>query len=68
MFGISGVFVMTHTQNGQSATILQFPVGGRAGFAARKEQFVPPQQRPVVDIHGWYHEEAIRDAESTKTH
>ncbi len=60
--------MMTNTQNGQGATILQFPLGGRAGFLARHEPLVPAPQAPVVDVNGWYHEEAIREAEQPKKH
>lgn len=61
--------MMTNTQHGQSAKILQFPLGGRAGFLARHEPLAPAEQAPVVDVHGWYHEDAIRDdAEQAKKH
>lgn len=68
MFGISGVDMMTNNQSGQSATIIQFPAGGRAGFLARREQPAPAIQAPVVDVNGWYHDEAIREAEDAKKH
>ena len=60
--------MITNTQHGQSAKILQFPLGGRAGFLARHEPLAPAEQAPVVDVNGWYHEEAIRDADQTKKH
>lgn len=59
---------MTNSHRAQSATILQFPVGGRAGFLARREPLAPAPQAPVVDVNGWYHEEAIREAEQAKKH
>jgi hypothetical protein len=59
---------MTSNQTGRSATILQFPVGGRAGFLARRDGTAPAPQAPVVDVHGWYHEEAIRESEQAKKH
>ncbi|WP_244561854.1 DUF2735 domain-containing protein [Mesorhizobium australicum] len=68
MFGISGVYMMTNNQSSQSATIIQFPVGGRAGFLARREQPAPVLQAPVVDVNGWYHDEAIRETEQAKKH
>lgn len=68
MFGISGVDMMTNNQSGQSATIIQFPAGGRAGYLARREQPAPVLQAPVMDVNGWYHDEAIREAEDAKKH
>jgi hypothetical protein len=59
---------MTPTQNGQGATIIQFPVGGRAAFRAGKDQVARELPRAVVDVHGWYHDDAIRDEDVTKTH
>lgn len=55
----------------ETAKIFQFPVGGRSGLLKKvdvrnlqneKEQIVK-----VVDIGGWYHDEAIRtDGDSHK--
>jgi len=60
--------MMTSNQNGQSATIIQFPAGGRAGYVAAREPVEQAAQRPVVDTGSWYHDEAIREAELSKKH
>jgi len=53
----------THTQ---SATILQFPAGGRRGLAANRAQAEAAEamaQRVSDAVSGaWYHEAAIREA------
>ncbi len=54
----------------ETATIHQFPVGGRAGNhtgLARTDTFKPSanntaQTATVVCGDSWYHEEAVRDA------
>ena len=57
---------MMENLEGQSAQILQFPAGGRAGFGGRRddvkpaEPFAPRAAKVVSDA--WYHEEAIEDA------
>lgn len=52
----------THTQ---SATILQFPAGGRRGLTANHAQTVAAEamaQRVSDAVSGaWYHEAAIRE-------
>ena len=60
--------MMTKNHNGESATIIQFPAGGRSGLLAKRELTPPVQQRPVVDTGSWYHDEAIREAELAKKH
>lgn len=50
----------------ETATIHQFPVGGRTGLASA-DTFKPPannaaQTATVVCGDSWYHEEAVRDA------
>jgi hypothetical protein len=52
----------------QSAKILQFPAGGRAGFGGRRDDAMPaepfvvaPRVAKVVS-GAWYHEEAIEEA------
>lgn len=60
--------MMTKNHTGESATIIQFPAGGRAGLFAQREITAPLQQRPVVDTGSWYHDEAIREAELAKKH
>jgi len=52
----------------ETATIYQFPVGGRAGLAPRRS---PEASRfselPSVSYgSGWYHDEAIREAAETR--
>jgi len=50
----------------QSADIIQFPAGGRAGLAQREHKAKPDQDyAPQVEMASggaWYHEEAIREA------
>jgi hypothetical protein len=60
--------MMTNNQNGQGATIIQFPTGGRAGLLVRRETMERAAQRPVVDVGSWYHDEAIREAEKANKH
>ena len=45
-----------------SATIYQFPVGGRAGLHQKTEATAPQPQAEFVLTDAWYHQEAIRDA------
>jgi uncharacterized protein DUF2735 len=57
---------MMENLEGQSAQILQFPAGGRAGFGGRRDDVKPaepfaPRAAKVVS-GAWYHEEAIEDA------
>jgi hypothetical protein len=59
--------MMTKNHTGESATIIQFPTGGRAGLLAKRE-LTAPVQRPVVDTGSWYHDEAVREAELAKKH
>lgn len=57
-----------------TATILAFPAGGRSGYAQRRTDMRsaanisvrPDESRVIVD--SWYHEAAIRDAETSKGH
>ena len=59
---------MTTNLNRVSATIYQFPIGGRAGLSSRLEAVNPATQRAneIVTSGSWYHEEAIREAEVTR--
>lgn len=53
----------TNTQRA-SAQIVPFPVGGRAGLAARRAEPLSSQALkalPPVIIGSWYHEEAIKE-------
>jgi hypothetical protein len=61
---------MTTNQTRETATIYQFPVGGRAGLGGRRdvlERTAPPANEVVISGN-WYHEEAIRDADLTRKH
>ncbi len=56
---------MTTNQVRETATIVQFPVGGRAGLA-RRDDFKRAASPRVADIAyggSWYHDEAVREAE-----
>lgn len=47
-----------------SAQIVQFPLGGRAGLAARRAELRASetlQVNPAVIVGSWYHEEAIKE-------
>ena len=59
---------MTTNQTRESATIYQFPVGGRAGLVDHREPIkqATPCLNEIVFGGSWYHEEAIRDAELTR--
>ena len=57
--------------NQGSAKIYQFPVGGRAALAGRRDS----QTRPVADAPSiadcsgsWYHAAAIQDANAERDH
>lgn len=56
---------MTTNAQRESATIYQFPVGGRAGLAPRSglDRSRAPESLPTIAYGGsWYHDEAIREA------
>jgi hypothetical protein len=46
-----------------SATIYQFPVGGRANLALGREASAPTPPQPVIYESAWYHAEAVKDQE-----
>lgn len=51
-------------QNQATATIYQFPVGGRSGLKGRPGEIQPVDFRdyPAVDFgSGWYHDDAIAE-------
>jgi hypothetical protein len=61
---------MTTSHFNGSAKIYQFPVGGRAAVNSRRDEI-----KPATDIApslvafgsgGWYHEEAIQEAEKAR--
>ncbi|GLK73975.1 DUF2735 domain-containing protein [Ancylobacter dichloromethanicus] len=48
----------------ESAQIVQFPVGGRAGLATRRPDLLSSEAlkvSPRVNFGSWYHEEAIKE-------
>jgi hypothetical protein len=49
----------------RSATIYQFPIGGRDGLRQRPTSDVLPRAHVAVG-ESWYHAEAIQDAQRTK--
>ncbi len=56
---------MTTNAQRESATIYQFPVGGRAGLSPRGglDKASGPESLPTITYGGsWYHDEAIREA------
>ena len=56
------------TLNQGSATIYQFPVGGRAALGRRQSEAKPavdqgtPRVNETICSGSWYHEEAIHEA------
>ena len=50
----------------RSATIIQFPVGGRAAFAQHTTVDRAQQDLPNVMYGAWYHDEAIAEAVAPK--
>ena len=55
----------------RSATIYQFPLGGRAKWADSRNAPAPVGEFPTNEDHvvvssGWYHEEAIREEERAR--
>lgn len=63
---------MATTQYGGGAKIYSFPKGGRAGLTRRRidgglvQELVLPQVANVAMGSSWYHEEAVREAETTR--
>lgn len=54
---------------GGTATIHQFPVGGRSGLARReaeKQAVEAALRAPRVDFGSWYHQEAVEAATTVK--
>ncbi len=61
---------LTMIQQRESAQIFQFPVGGRAGLKSPRNLNAPsvvPGYGDSVTGGSWYHEEAIRDEQPTRT-
>lgn len=67
---------MNTSLNHGSATIYQFPVGGRASLSSRRsdeaksiDDFSAATRASHVVVGGsWYHEEAIQDAKTGREH
>lgn len=65
--------IMTTNFERQTATVLQFPVGGRSGWHATKtsriQTVATPKTAPSVEFSdlafggSWYHEEALHDGD-----
>lgn len=61
---------MNQMQSGESATILKFPTGGRAGLAAmraasaRKDAFDFPDVCDAASGGAWYHDAAIHEGDT----
>jgi len=64
---------MTTTQSRPSATIYQFPVGGRGSLTPRRDE-TPATEFSVSNVaagalgSAWYHEAAIQDSERAHDH
>jgi len=64
---------MTTTPSRPSATIYQFPVGGRRSLTARHDD-APAAELPMSSAvtaalgSAWYHEEAIQDSKRAHEH
>ncbi|MDB5629201.1 MAG: hypothetical protein JWQ51_1541 [Tardiphaga sp.] len=54
--------MISNSQRG-SATIYQFPVGGRAGLHTKPDTGTTQPANELVLTDAWYHQEAIRDAQ-----
>ena len=53
----------------RSATIVPFPVGGRAGLVrVAVERGLADVAVPAVDWRGWYHGEAVADSDKPEHH
>ena len=63
---------MTTSSDRQSATIYQFPAGGRAALGVRRDQamvvdnFAVPRIARVASGGAWYHEEAVQQADRAR--
>ena len=54
-----------------SATIYQFPVGGRKGLIRDQQKPLPElsqQAAPAAIVGAWYHDAAIQDAKRFSEH
>jgi hypothetical protein len=63
---------MTTNHHRESATIYQFPVGGRGGFVGHRDiakqaaHLASARHDEIVVSGSWYHEEAVREAELSR--
>jgi hypothetical protein len=63
---------MTASSYRESATIYQFPKGGRAALGGRRDEakavdnFAAPRIARVASGSAWYHEEAVQKAERAR--
>ena len=57
---------MTTSFSRPSATIYQFPVGGRAAAALGRDNAAKAPATPVIYESVWYHAEAIQDPDSKR--
>jgi hypothetical protein len=59
---------MTANLTRESAQIVQFPVGGRAGLRRDLPNVSGAPRMSDIAVGGsWYHEEAVRDDKPTRT-
>lgn len=63
---------MAVISTGETAKIFQFPAGGRKLGARRFDKPATvadfqPKPVMVVDYHGWYHDEAVREEQKPKS-
>jgi hypothetical protein len=62
---------MNTNPNPESATVYQFPRGGRTAIKETShapEQLAPQVAQEIYSSSGWYHEEAIRDCNPNWEH
>ena len=66
--------MMNSSLNQGSATIYQFPVGGRSALAGRRHGEAPtnpattPRVNETICSGSWYHEAAIQESQSERDH
>lgn len=59
--------IMNTNVNGGSATIYQFPAGGRDALNSRRAVETRSQIVSEATYGSWYHDEAIRESQRAKT-
>ena len=66
--------MMNSSLNQGSATIYQFPVGGRSALAGRRHGEAPtnpattPRVNETICSSSWYHEAAIQESQNERDH